>query len=163
MPLTLRGRSLRAEFLCFSLRAGQGEIAILSRKRGILSLDNCGLSLYTINVVVSDVMPLRRFSATTPARFEAPYRNAHKSNPVQRCKENFFIGFKAGMLLKTRENRTKCTNFERLFSEKCTGFGIFKTNWTGFARFKEPVYATMCMKKQGVIGNLMDLPEIVCY
>ena len=51
-------------------------------------------------------------------------------------KKNFFIGFKAGMLLKIRESQTKYSNFERLFRRKCTGFAIFDTNCAGFARFE---------------------------
>jgi hypothetical protein len=52
------------------------------------------------------------------------------------CEKNFFVTFKAGMLLKTRESRTNYMNFERFFRGKCVGFAIFDTNFQGFARFK---------------------------
>jgi hypothetical protein len=51
-------------------------------------------------------------------------------------KEFFFITFKAGMLLKTRESRTKYTNFERLFRRKCEVFAIFETNCLGFCKVR---------------------------
>jgi hypothetical protein len=40
-------------------------------------------------------------------------------------KKNFFIRFKAGKLLKTRESQTKYANFERLFRRKCVGSARF--------------------------------------
>jgi len=63
-------------------------------------------------------------------------RNPTARTPFDRAetpKEFFFITFKAGMLLKTHENRTKYTNFEGLFRRKCAGFARFGTNCSGFA------------------------------
>ena len=49
---------------------------------------------------------LRREPIPTPGR--TPF------GPTVR-KKNFFVAFKAGMLLKTRESRTNYTDFEGLF------------------------------------------------
>ena len=98
-------------------------------------------------------MPFGKAPAWTPARFADDGLDSRPrgdgmylgTKPVPATRRTpfgptvndkiFFIGFKAGMLLKTRGSRTKHTNFERLFPRKCTDFGVFETNWTGFARF----------------------------
>jgi hypothetical protein len=91
-------------------------------------------------------MPLGKSPASTPGRLAAegldsrhcgngmcrgrePIRSTGRTpfGPMVREK-NFFIGFKAGMLLKTRESRTKFMNSERLFRRKCAGFAIFEAN-----------------------------------
>jgi len=108
-----------------------------------LSLDNPRLRVYTIYVVVSNAMPLRRFSTMTPARFDAPLAATLRNLPVRTSfdraempKNSFFVTFEAGMLLKTRESQTKYTSSERIFRRKCEGFAIFRTNCWGFAGFE---------------------------
>jgi hypothetical protein len=78
-------------------------------------------------------MPLGKSPALTPGRFATEGRESRlrvngaywKREPIRATgrtpsgpmvrKKNFLIGFKAGMLLKTRESRTEYMNFERLF------------------------------------------------
>jgi len=43
---------------------------------------------------------------------------AERRSTMQRCQKNFFITFKAGMLLKTRYIQTKYTLFEGFFRRK---------------------------------------------
>ena len=47
---------------------------------------------------------------------------------------DFFLGFEAGMLLKTRESRTKFTNFEGLFRRECKGFCDIRNKLCGFCK-----------------------------
>ncbi len=84
---------------------------------------------------------LRRFSTMTLPRLDALAATL-RNPPGRRCfgrpgmRKNFFIGFKAGMLLKTRESRTKYTNLERLFRRKCAISSILQTNCSDITRFE---------------------------
>ena len=64
-------------------------VARLPSKCDSLSLDNCGLSLYTIYVVVGDVMPLPRCSTMTPIRLDAHGRNAQRSTSPHATRKDF--------------------------------------------------------------------------
>ena len=87
-------------------------VSLLPPQRGwrpeldTLSLDNCRLSVYTIYVVVSNAMPLRRFSIMTPARFDQPIaatlRNPPGRTSFDRAEmpKEFFMGFKAGNVIE---------------------------------------------------------------
>ena len=114
-------------------------------------------------------MPLGKSPALTPGRLAAEGLDSRlrgngvyfgEGSPFQRQAERrsaprfarriFFITFKAGMLLKTRESRTKYMNSERLFRRKCAGFAIFDTNCAGFARFEANLGAYLDEKCQGI-------------
>jgi len=91
-------------------------------------------------------MPLGKSPALAPGRLAAHARDSRlrgngvlgkgarssdRPNAVRPHgpREEFFLGtFKAGMLLKTRESRTKYMNSERLFRRKCAGLAMFEAN-----------------------------------
>jgi len=114
-----------------------------------MSLDNCGLYVYAIYVVVGNAMPLPRLSTMTPARFEAHSRNSQKSIRPPRGKtpsrtnglitfvrgmqKNF--AFEAEMLLKTHESQGKITNFEGLFERKLRDFCNIRSKLRGLCKF----------------------------
>ena len=65
-----------------------------------------------------------------------PARTERRSTVQRRKKNSFFATFKAGMLLKTHESRTKYTNFERAFSTKMRGFCNIRNELLGFCNVR---------------------------
>lgn len=122
--------------------------------RDTLSLDNTRLCRYAIYVVVSNAMPLPRFSTMIPARVEAlaaALRNPPGRTSFDRTEIKKILGFKARMLLKIGETRTIYTNSEWFFRRISEGFAIFRTNCSSLARVEVQVSGVACQ---------VDLPEL---
>jgi len=78
-------------------------------------------------------LPYFRKDSAEPQNWVAPVPNAGRPYSRQRI---FFVGLKAGMLLKTHESRTKYTNFERLFSARMRGFCTLRNESIGFCKVR---------------------------
>jgi hypothetical protein len=96
--------------------------------------------LITCGLLHAGAWPFARFPysreyAAGSQNLAAPGPSRTPFGPTVREKI-FFITFKAGMLLKTHESRTKLTNFEGLFRRKRKGFARLETNCAGFAGFE---------------------------